>query len=59
MVGKSLHNYYIFMALGGFGKFSIGTNRNNNYAGLGGCLLRRITSSFISIILHILLGVIQ
>ena len=31
-------------------------NKNKNYAGLGGCLLRWITSAFISIILHILLS---
>ena len=30
--------------------------KNKNYAGLGGCLLRWITSAFISIILHILLS---
>ena len=33
-------------------------NKSKNYAGLGGCLLRWITSAFISIILHILLSLI-
>ena len=34
-------------------------NKNKNYAGLGGCLLRWITSEFIGIILHILLSLIR
>ena len=51
-----LPNNYIFVALGGFGKFSIWTNKNKNYAGLRGCLLSWITSALISIILHILLS---
>ena len=52
------NNYIKLVALGGFGKFSISKNKNKNYAGLGGCLLRWITSAFISIILHILLSFI-
>ena len=35
-----LANNYIFVALGGFGKFPIWKNKNKNHAGLGGCLLR-------------------